>query len=115
MNPIDRWGMTPLEGAAFGNHQDIIAMIQKAGGLVKDRATGQLIPIEESHVAAATANDKQVFTADLMAWEIPDEELQERHEIGAGVRRGDANALARHRHRNEAAPPPPAPRRGGQG
>ena len=27
MNPIDRWGMTPLEGAAFG-HQDIIAMIK---------------------------------------------------------------------------------------
>ena len=114
MTPIDRWGMTPLEGAAFGNHQDIIAMIQKAGGLVKDRATGQLIPIEESHVAAATANDKQVFTADLMAWEIPDEELQERHEIGAGAFgvvmrtrwRGTVIAmkqLHRHLHHDEVA------------
>ena len=29
LNPIDRWGMTPLEGAVFGNHQDIIAMLQR--------------------------------------------------------------------------------------
>ena len=114
LNPIDRWGMTPLEGAVFGNHQDIIAMLQKAGGLVKDRETGQLLPIEESHVAAAQANDKQVFTADLMAWEIPDEELVDRREVGAGAFgvvmrtrwRGTVVAmkqLHRHLHHDEVA------------
>ena len=45
VNPLDRWGSTPLEGAVFGNHQDIVAMLQKAGGLIKDRSTGQLLPM----------------------------------------------------------------------
>lgn len=85
LNPLDRWGMTPLEGAVFGDHQDIVAMLQKAGGLIKDRGTGQLIPLEESHVAGADASNNAVLTPELMAWEIPDDELSERTEIGAGA------------------------------
>jgi hypothetical protein len=61
LNPLDRWGMTPLEGAVFGDHQDIVAMLQKAGGLIKDRGTGQLIPLEESHVAGADASNNAVL------------------------------------------------------
>ena len=48
--------------------------------------TGQLLPIEESHVAGAVgAAEKQVFSPDMMAWEIQDEELSDRKEIGAGA------------------------------
>ena len=53
LNPADRWGMTPLEGAVFGNHQDIIAMLQHAGGKIRDRETGTLLPIEESRRGGA--------------------------------------------------------------
>lgn len=115
MNPLDRWGATPLEGAVFGNHQDIVAMLQKAGGLIKDRSTGQLVPMEESHLAgASSAEQKQVMTADLIAWEIPDAELTERSEIGSGAFgvvmktrwRGTVIAmkqLHRHLHHDEVA------------
>ena len=115
LNATDRWGMTALEGAVFANHQDIIAMLQRAGGKIKDRATGQLLPIEESHVAAAQNIDTPtVLTADLMAWEIPDEELVDRVEVGAGAFgvvmrtrwRGTVIAmkqLHRHLHHDEVA------------
>ena len=115
LNATDRWGMTALEGAVFANHQDIIAMLQRAGGKIKDRATGQLLPIEESHVAAAQNIDTPtVLTADLMAWEIPDEELVDRVEVGAGAFgvvmrtrwRGTVVAmkqLHRHLHHDEVA------------
>lgn len=86
INPTDRWGMTPLEGAIFGDHQDIVAMLQKAGGLIKDRSTGVLLPIEESHFAGAGGSEqKQVMTQEMMAWEIPFDELSEKSEIGAGA------------------------------
>ena len=114
LNPADRWGMTPLEGAVFGNHQDIIAMLQHAGGKIRDRETGALLPIEESHVAAAQANDAKILTSDTMAWEIPDEELTDRVEVGAGAFgvvmrtrwRGTVIAmkqLHRHLHHDEVA------------
>jgi len=114
LNPADRWGMTPLEGAVFGNHSDIIAMLQHAGGKIRDRETGQLLPIEESHVAAAQANDAKILSNDLMAWEIPDEELTDRVEVGAGAFgvvmrtrwRGTVIAmkqLHRHLHHDEVA------------
>ena len=114
LNPADRWGMTPLEGAVFGNHQDIIAMLQHAGGKIRDRETGQLLPIEESHVAAAQASDAKILSNDLMAWEIPDEELSDRVEVGAGAFgvvmrtrwRGTVIAmkqLHRHLHHDEVA------------
>lgn len=114
LNPADRWGMTPLEGAVFGNHQDIIAMLQHAGGKIRDRETGALTRIEESHVAAAQANDAKILSSDLMAWEIPDEELSDRVEVGAGAFgvvmrtrwRGTVVAmkqLHRHLHHDEVA------------
>lgn len=114
LNPADRWGMTPLEGAVFGNHQDIIAMLQHAGGKIRDRETGTLLPIEESHVAAAQANDAKILSSDLMAWEIPDEEMSDRVEVGAGAFgvvmrtrwRGTVIAmkqLHRHLHHDEVA------------
>ena len=83
INPLDRWLMTPLEGAVFGDHQDIVQMLVKAGGMILDRTTKTLVPLEESHLASAS-EAKPVLTADLMAWEIPDDELTERTEIGAG-------------------------------
>jgi serine/threonine protein kinase len=106
--------MTPLEGAVFGNHQDIIAMLQHAGGKIRDRETGTLLPIEESHVAAAQANDAKILSSDLMAWEIPDEEMSDRVEVGAGAFgvvmrtrwRGTVIAmkqLHRHLHHDEVA------------
>jgi tRNA A-37 threonylcarbamoyl transferase component Bud32 len=114
LNPADRWGMTPLEGAVFGNHQDIIAMLQHAGGKIRDRETGTLLPIEESHVAASAAKDAKILTSDTMAWEIPDEELSDRVEVGAGAFgvvmrtrwRGTVIAmkqLHRHLHHDEVA------------
>lgn len=84
INPLDRWLMTPLEGAVFGDHQDIVQMLVKAGGMILDRTTKTLVPLEESHLASAS-EAKPVLTADLMAWEIPDDELTERTEIGAGA------------------------------
>ena len=63
LNPADRWGMTPLEGAVFGNHQDIIAMLQHAGGKIRDRETGALLPIEESHVAASAFHSQNLVAA----------------------------------------------------
>ena len=53
LNPTDRWGMTPLEGAIFGNHQDIMNMLVNAGGKIKDKSTGQLLSVEESHLNGA--------------------------------------------------------------
>ena len=84
INPLDRWLMTPLEGAVFGDHQDIVQMLIKAGGMILDRTTKTLVPLEESHLASAS-EAKPVLTADLMAWEIPVDELTERTEIGAGA------------------------------
>lgn len=117
LNPLDRWGMTPLEGAVFGDQKDIVAMLQKAGGRVKDRSTGQLLPLEESHLAGAAGaagDQKPVMTQDLMAWEIAAEELKEPVEIGAGAFgivmktrwRGTVIAmkqLHRHLHHDEVA------------
>lgn len=115
MNPLDRWLMTPLEGAVFGDHQDIVQMMVQAGGMIMDRTTETLVPLEESHLASASASEaKPVLTADLMAWEVPDEELAERTEIGAGAFgvvlktrwRGTVVAmkqLHRHLHHDEVA------------
>ena len=70
---------------------------------------------EESHLAgASSAEQKQVMTQDLMAWEIPDSELTERCEVGAGAFgivmktrwRGTVVAmkqLHRHLHHDEVA------------
>ena len=115
MNPLDRWLMTPLEGAVFGDHQDIVQMMVQAGGMIMDRTTETLVPLEESHLASASASEaKPVLTAGLMAWEVPDEELAERTEIGAGAFgvvlktrwRGTVVAmkqLHRHLHHDEVA------------
>jgi hypothetical protein len=113
VNPLDRWLMTPLEGAVFGDHQDIVQMMVQAGGMIMDRTTKTLVPLEESHLASAS-EAKPVLTADLMAWEVPDEELAERTEIGAGAFgvvlktrwRGTVVAmkqLHRHLHHDEVA------------
>ena len=32
VNPHDRWGNTPLDDAMRGNHTDVIAALQAAGG-----------------------------------------------------------------------------------
>ena len=60
--------MTPLEGAVFGDHQDIVQMMVQAGGMIMDRTTETLVPLEESHLASASASEaKPVLTAGLMA------------------------------------------------
>lgn len=82
INPVDRWGSTPLESAVYGNHTDLVKMLAKNGAKIKDRVSGTLLPLEESHLAG-TAHTQ--LPADTMAWEIPDGEFTNVKEIGAGA------------------------------
>ena len=82
MNPVDRWGSTPLESAVYGNHGDLVKMLAKNGGKIKDRVSGTFLPLEESHLSGAA---HMQLPADTMAWEIPGEEFSNVEEIGAGA------------------------------
>ena len=82
LNTIDRWGSTPLESAVYGNHSDLVKMLVKNGAKIKDRVSGTLLPLEESHLAGAAHTS---LPADTMAWEIPDGEFSNVEEIGAGA------------------------------
>jgi hypothetical protein len=48
INPVDRWGSTPLESAVYGNHSDLVKMLAKNGGKIKDRGKGEKNPGEGS-------------------------------------------------------------------
>ena len=82
VNPVDRWGSTPLESAVYGNHGDLVKMLAKNGGKIKDRVSGTFLPLEESHLSGAAHMQLPV---DTMAWEIPDGEFSNVEEIGAGA------------------------------
>jgi len=83
MNPVDRWGSTPLESAVYGNHGDLIKMLAKNGAKIKDRVSGTFVPLEESHLSGAVRSVS--LPTDTMAWEIPDGEFSQVKEIGAGA------------------------------
>jgi len=82
INPVDRWGSTPLESAVYGNHVDLVKMLAKNGAKIKDRVSGTLLPLEESHLSGAMHT---ALPVDTMAWEIPDGEFSSQIEIGAGA------------------------------
>lgn len=82
INPVDRWGSTPLESAVYGNHVDLVKMLAKNGAKIKDRVSGTLLPLEESHLSGAVRTSLPV---DTMAWEIPDGEFSSVVEVGAGA------------------------------
>ena len=82
INPVDRWGSTPLESAVYGNHSDLVKMLAKNGAKIKDRVSGTFVPLEESHLSGVFHTQ---LPADTMAWEIPDGEFSNVAEIGAGA------------------------------
>ena len=50
---------------------------------MKDKTTGQLVNLMHSHLNGAVNTD--VITDDMMAWDVADEELFDRKEVGAGA------------------------------
>jgi len=55
INVVDRWGATPLECAVFGNHGEIVKYIEQNGGKIKDRLTGTLVKLADSHLSSGAA------------------------------------------------------------
>ena len=90
INAVDRWGATPLECAVFGNHGEIVKYIEQNGGKIKDRLTGTLVKLSDSHLSSVAApqlaNSSNIFLPqDAMAWEIPEEEIVDKENIGSGA------------------------------
>jgi tRNA A-37 threonylcarbamoyl transferase component Bud32 len=90
INVVDRWGATPLECAVFGNHGEIVKYVEQNGGKIKDRLTGTLVKLSDSHLASVAApqlaNSSNIFIpSDSMAWEIPEDEIVDRENIGSGA------------------------------
>jgi len=90
INVVDRWGATPLECAVFGNHGEIVKYIEQNGGKIKDRLTGTLVKLSDSHLSSVAApqlaNSSNIFLPqDAMAWEIPEEEIVDKENIGSGA------------------------------
>jgi len=78
---VDRFGLTPLEGAVRGKHKELVILLKEAGGRVMHN--GFLADLEASALAGALPLTQE--ESGEMDWDIPEDQISTTVILGEGA------------------------------